>query len=125
MTGLSHTRSLLSMLCVAGLAMSIAYPALAQLRKIGNAFSQMEMDEGESAGPGSDETGAQPKTAMGRYLQQLDFNRTPEAVLQARAKLAILLREESLKTPEQKEKERKETAKRNYESCLSSRKYNS
>ncbi len=108
MTGSSQMRSLLSMFCVAGLAMSIANPADAQLRKIGNSFSQMEMDDGETDGPGGEEAGVQPKTPMGRYIQQLDFNRTPEAVLQARAKLAIQLREELLKTPEQKEKERKE-----------------
>lgn len=108
MTGFSHTRSLLSMFCVAGLAMTIAWPAAAQVRKIGSTFNSMEMDEGESEGPGGEEAGVQPKTPLGRYIQQLDFNRTPEAVLQARAKLAIQLREEALKTPEQKEKERKE-----------------
>ncbi len=108
MTGFSHTRSLLSMFCVAGLAISIVAPAQAQLRKISPSFSSMDMDESDSDSPGGEESGVQPKTPMGRYIQQLDFNRTPEAVLQARAKLAIQLREESLKTPEQKEKERKE-----------------
>jgi hypothetical protein len=65
-----------------------------------------EMDD--EAPQGADEQQVTAKTPLGRYILQLEFARTPDAVLQARAKLAIQIREEAMKTPEEKEKERKE-----------------
>ncbi|MCC6320224.1 MAG: hypothetical protein IT438_02170 [Phycisphaerales bacterium] len=59
---------------------------------------QMMMGRG-GRGPGEDQP-PKPKTPLGRYIFTLDFTRTPETVLKARAKLAADAREEVINPPD-------------------------
>ena len=101
---MKSTRTLAALLLVVGTACALAEQPRFNRGYRPPAMTEMD-DEGQQSG---EEQQQAAKTPLGRYILQLEFARTPEAVLQARAKLAIQIREEAMKTPEEREKERKE-----------------
>jgi len=84
-----------------------------QMGEEGMGFDEAEMDMMSRGGrPDGDEQPLIFKTPLGKYLQRLDYTRTPEAVLKSRAKLATDLREDARKAahPEPKAHEPKPEA---------------